>query len=321
MDKRPKISIIIPVYNVENYMSRCLESVINQTLLDIEIICVNDGTKDGSVEIVKNYMRHDARIQLVEKENGGLASARNAGMEVATGDTLLFLDSDDYLETNACERIYEEKLNRNADIIVFGSIPFPEIPEPDSWVVWKLDCHNAYYPVFHPDALFKEPCGSPFAWNRAFSREFIKRNGLRFPEDVLFGEDIVFIFEAAPLAGSIQFIADKLHHYQCFRQGSLMHEYNSEVEKKMIQHVKNMKRITEFWHKHDLISKWGTDYTEWFLEFLVPDLLQYHPANSKRLAAEALKIMKQYGLLEKVKSIPVSQRAKFRRLVKIAKRK
>lgn len=319
MDKRPKISIIIPVYNVEDYLSRCLESVVGQTLLDIEIICVNDGTRDNSVDIVKNYMARDSRIQLVEKENGGLASARNAGMEVATGDTLLFLDSDDYLESNACERIYEERLNHNADIIVFGSIPFPEIPEPDSWVVWKLDCHDMYYPEFEAKALFEEPCGSPFAWNRAFSREFLKKNNLKFPENVLFGEDIVFIFEAAPMAGSIQFIGDKLHHYQCFRQGSLMYEYNSEIERKMAQHVKNMKTITEFWYRNGLIEKWGADYTEWFLGFLVPDMVQYHPGNKRRLAQEALKIMKQYGMLEWTRKIKLSERAKFRRLLKIAK--
>ena len=129
MVKRPKVSIIIPIYNVEDYLSRCLESVMNQTLSDIEIIGVNDGTKDNSVEIMREYMALDSRMQLVEKENGGLSSARNAGLAVATGDMILFLDSDDYFALNACERIYEERLNHGADIIVFGSTPFPEVPE------------------------------------------------------------------------------------------------------------------------------------------------------------------------------------------------
>lgn len=90
MVKRPKVSIIIPIYNVEDYLSRCLESVMNQTLSDIEIIGVNDGTKDNSVEIMREYMALDSRMQLVEKENGGLSSARNAGLAVATGDMILF---------------------------------------------------------------------------------------------------------------------------------------------------------------------------------------------------------------------------------------
>ena len=91
MVKRPKISVIIPIYNVEDYLNRCLESVVNQTLFDIEIIGVNDGTKDDSVAIIRKYMALDKRIQLVEKENGGLSSARNAGLEVATGELILFL--------------------------------------------------------------------------------------------------------------------------------------------------------------------------------------------------------------------------------------
>ena len=111
MDKRPKVSVIIPIYNVESYLSRCLESLVNQTLLDIEIIGVNDGTKANSVQIIREYMALDHRISLVEKENGGLASARNAGLKVSSGEIVLFLDSDDYLAENACERIYEEYLN------------------------------------------------------------------------------------------------------------------------------------------------------------------------------------------------------------------
>ena len=129
MVKRPKVSIILPIYNVEDYLSRCLESLINQTLLDIEIIGVNDGSKDHSADILRQYMALDSRIQMIDKENGGTASARNAGLDAASGEMIFFLDPDDYVAKNACERIYEEHLSYGADIIVFGSTPFPEIPE------------------------------------------------------------------------------------------------------------------------------------------------------------------------------------------------
>ncbi|MDD6232726.1 glycosyltransferase family 2 protein [Frisingicoccus sp.] len=319
MDKRPKVSVIIPIYNVESYLSRCLESVVNQTLLDIEIIGVNDGTKDNSVQIIREYMALDHRISLVEKENGGLASARNAGLKVSSGEIVLFLDSDDYLAENACERIYEEYLNHGADIIVFGSTPFPEIPEPDEWVVWKLNCHDIFYPEFEPDVLFKEPCGLPFAWNRAFARDFLVKNHLQFPEDVLFGEDIVFLFEATPQANSIQFIEDKLHFYQCFRQGSLMFRYNGEIEKKMRQHIRNMGIITAYWYKRGWIAEWGKDYFEWFISFIVPDLIQYEGENRDKLARAALKIMNRYSVNEWKKKAKFEFREKYRRLIRMAK--
>ncbi len=296
MVKRPKISVIIPIYNVEDYLNRCLESVVNQTLFDIEIIGVNDGTKDDSVAIIRKYMALDKRIQLVEKENGGLSSARNAGLEVATGELILFLDSDDYLALNACERIYEEYLNHSADIIVFGSTPFPEIPEPDAWVVWNLACRDVYYSKFHPDALFKEPAGNPFAWDRAFSREFLMKNHLKFSEDVLFGEDLVFIFQAAPLAKGIQFISDKLHFYQCFRQGSLMNKYNGVNERKLSQHVRNMRVITDFWYKKGFLKKWSKEYTAWFIRFIGSDLIVDRPANSRQLIHDVKEIMDDYHM-------------------------
>ena len=113
---------------------------------------------------------------------------------------------------------------------------------------------DVYYPKFVPDALFKEPSGNPFAWDRAFSREFLIKRHLKFPEDVLFGEDLVFIFQAAPQARGIQFISDKLHYYQCFRQGSLMNRYGDESERRLAQHVRNMRIITDFWYKKGFLT-------------------------------------------------------------------
>ena len=100
-----KVSIVIPVYNVEKYIRQCLESVINQTLKDIEIIIVNDGTKDSSMKIAEEYLS-DKRIKIINKENGGLSSARNAGMRIAQGKYICFIDSDDFIEKNMMEELY-----------------------------------------------------------------------------------------------------------------------------------------------------------------------------------------------------------------------
>ena len=124
--ENPKISIIIPVYNVEKYLRECLNSVVNQTMRDIEIICVNDGSTDGSLDILKEYAKKDDRIIVINQTNGFVESARNNGLKIAKGEYIQFVDSDDYLELNACETAYKYALLYNADVVVFGYKNFPE---------------------------------------------------------------------------------------------------------------------------------------------------------------------------------------------------
>ena len=114
----PKISIIVPVYNVEKYIDKCLKSLVHQTLQDIEIIIVNDGTQDKSEEIIEKYVRgNQNKIKYYEKSNGGLSSARNYGLEYATGEYIAFLDSDDYVESNMYEEMYNLAKKENADMV------------------------------------------------------------------------------------------------------------------------------------------------------------------------------------------------------------
>ena len=113
----PKVSVIVPVYNVEQYLSRCLTSLINQTLEDIEIIVVNDGSTDGSERIIKEYKRNNSKIIAVNKENGGLSSARNFGLYYATGEYVAFLDSDDYVDRNIYKKMYEKAKATNSDYV------------------------------------------------------------------------------------------------------------------------------------------------------------------------------------------------------------
>ena len=111
-----KVSVIVPFYNSEKYLKRCLDSLVRQTLKDIEIIMVNDGSTDNGPDIVKSYMSDD-RIRIIDKENGGQASARNLGLTVASGDYIIFIDSDDYVESDLCEKLYDAIL-KGFDIVV-----------------------------------------------------------------------------------------------------------------------------------------------------------------------------------------------------------
>ena len=114
----PKVSIIVPVYNVEKYLCQCLESLVHQTLTDIEIICVNDGSTDNSLGILNKYAQLDSRIKVFSQKNQGVSSARNLGLEKVNGEYITFVDSDDWIELNACEILYNTAQERNTDILL-----------------------------------------------------------------------------------------------------------------------------------------------------------------------------------------------------------
>ena len=116
----PTVSLVIPVYNVESYLERCLESVKNQTYKNIEIILVNDGSTDGSGEICKKFVSKEIRAKVIHQKNAGLSEARNTGLKYISGDFVMFVDSDDWLELDAVEFLLEQAIKQNADMVVGG---------------------------------------------------------------------------------------------------------------------------------------------------------------------------------------------------------
>lgn len=112
------VSVIAPVYNVEKYIDRCIKSVLGQTLRDIELILVDDGSPDDCGKICDGYAATDSRIKVIHKENGGVSAARNDGLSIATGEYVIFVDSDDWVEPDACEVMYQSAKNNNADIVI-----------------------------------------------------------------------------------------------------------------------------------------------------------------------------------------------------------
>lgn len=178
-----KVSIIIPVYNVEQYLERCLESVVEQTLKDIEIIIVNDGSKDKSQEIIDNYKEKYNYIKCYIKDNGGLSDARNYGMANATGEYILFLDSDDYLKKDACENLYNISKKNNLDILKFNY--FDEKKNKDAFVKDKKYMNKIYNGKNYLKEVLDKDTLSIVAWNALYSREYIEKNNFQFKKGIL----------------------------------------------------------------------------------------------------------------------------------------
>lgn len=221
------VSVIIPVYCVEAYIEECLVSVVNQTLKDIEIICVNDGTPDNSMEIVKKYAENDARIVIVNKENGGLSSARNAGLKAATGKYIYFLDSDDYILENTLERLYSVAEEHQLDSIFFDADSFFENKELEKR-------HQSYMEYYHRDDACKEVLpGQQFLktmveggyWRPSAAlqmnrREMLLENNIWFKEGIIH-EDNLFSLQVSIYSKAAMHLPERFYQRR-LREDSIM---------------------------------------------------------------------------------------------------
>lgn len=203
-----KVSVIIPVYNVEKYLRQNLQSVANQTLKEIEIICVDDGSTDSSYEIIREFAAKDPRFVAVQQKNGGAGAARNNGLRRAKGKYLSFLDSDDFFEPDMLEAAYEKAEETKADFVVFNSDQYYEDNKNFKQVPWVV--RYAELPPYEPfnrrsmtDNIFKVFVG--WAWDKLFNRKWVLENDLWFQEQRT-SNDMLFVFSAVAVAKRIAYV-------------------------------------------------------------------------------------------------------------------
>lgn len=223
----PKVSVIIPIYKVEKYLTRCVESVLRQTLQDIEVILVDDGSPDECPQICDEYSVKDSRIQVIHKKNGGLASARNAGMSIAEGEYIFFLDSDDWIDDNTLGELVDIAVKYQVDFVRFrpmyagwpgkedGSLcDFGTEQGMKEGVYKKEDIIREIYP-----RLFATPELTlgviVAAWRSLYLRSFMEKNCLRFDEEVRYSEDTIFSAKVVKAANSF-FYLDGARYYHYF---------------------------------------------------------------------------------------------------------
>lgn len=210
----PKVSVIVPVYNVEKYLERCLQSVIKQTLRDIEIICVNDGSTDRSAEILQKFADSDRRIAVITQENQGLSVARNVGISAATGEFIGFVDSDDWVDLNFFESLYRAAITHNAEIACGSIIRDYESGKKRNKV------------VFSKEELVVQPkekyliTGVPrhcYVWNKIYNRKALQQSGVQFQRGIAF-EDISFTTRALYFLKNLVTVPGVFYHYWVNRE-------------------------------------------------------------------------------------------------------
>ena len=214
----PIVSVIIPAYNVEKFLRQCLDSVISQSLTDIEVICVDDGSSDSTAEILEEYACRDSRVQWFSRENEGkgAAAARNDGIDRAIGKYLAIVDSDDYFEPLHLEKLVTRAEETGADVVIcdaqgfdsmtgnptYNAVCYPQRDLPDKYVFNVSD---------YPDKIFQ--ISTTAAWNGLYRRSFIEKHKIRF-QRVIMTDDLYFSFSARVLANKISVVNEKLIHYR-----------------------------------------------------------------------------------------------------------
>lgn len=253
-----KISVIIPIYNVEKYLSECVDSVINQTYKNIEIILVDDGSPDNCPKICDEYAKRDERIKVIHKKNGGLSSARNAGLNVITGDYCVFLDSDDYwCDCNFLKKIVEEKLINKPDLVIFGytknkAIIFNYKRD----IQFEKSINQAEKNQTLKQLVVNDKLQSS-AVNKIFSVKLIKNNDLKFIENI-YSEDIDWTARLMIAAENICYY-DVCFYFYRENQTSITHNL---AEKNLCDLADQIKRIVEY--ADDICEK---DYYEWYMNY------------------------------------------------------
>jgi glycosyltransferase involved in cell wall biosynthesis len=240
-----KISIIIPVYNVEPYIRKCLDSVISQTYANIEILLINDGSTDCSGKICDEYAEKDSRIRVFHKENGGVSSAKNTGLKNMTGECVGFVDPDDWIEPDMYEVLHNALKSENVPVSIASyfkdtfskskpvknkkRIPAGAISTQDMLL---FPLKRDYYMGF---------CG--YMWNKLFAAGIFLENGLKFDEDINYGEDVL-LYTKAVLAGKCAgtYVGKPLYHY-CQRDESIAHSQSISVKSDILTAYKKVENL------------------------------------------------------------------------------
>ncbi len=263
------ISVIVPIYNVAVYLEQCMESILRQTYTELEIILVDDGSTDGCYQICEEYKKKDSRVVVLHKENGGLVSARKAGIQAATGNYIAWVDGDDWIEPDMYERMYREMVRQKTDIVMCGRYE-------DTGCVKKMVFHGVpagrygrrelikyIYPKMIAGDEFFEWRIFPGLWDKLFRRETIERFLLAVDERIAMGEDAACVYPALLHADSICVLHECFYHYRQTTASMVktVHNYGKEREQfsilynsvnRVFEKDKDIADLREQWLKYVL---------------------------------------------------------------------
>ncbi|MBO6127019.1 MAG: glycosyltransferase [Clostridia bacterium] len=270
--KLPKVSIVVPVCNSAKFLPACLNSIINQTYRNIEIICVNDGSKDNSLEILNQYKQKDKRVIIINQSNSGVSSARNSGLKKSSGKYVQFVDSDDLINFETIKNLAAQAEKFDADIVIFNKIWFNDTEIPDINQKPKYNIENSEH-FFHNENenIFDKNLNIDVIHNKFYKRDFLIKNNLFFEENIMLGEDSLFCFMSFIRNNMIVIDKNIYYYHRKNLSDSLM---GSATKQKWFDNhmlmldymIKNQDKFKFHDYKY-FILKWIVIYGEEILDF------------------------------------------------------
>lgn len=283
----PKVSIVLPVYNGEKYLRETLDSILNQTFADFELICVDDGSTDSAPRILEDASAKDPRVTVIHQDNSGPGAARNNGLDHATGEYVCMLDADDVYSPSMLAAMYSRAIETDADIIVCKSINFDNTTgnEMESeWIVKEnqLPRSNTFSPADIKDFIFTAFMGWP--WDKLYRRSLIEENGIRYPP-LSNSEDLYFVFLANAKAKLISVLDETLIHHRMNRSGSVS-ETRAKAPLDFYKSICLLKSAL----KADpvLYANYGWCFFNWAFEYLIWNIQTMTDRDARRIQLQAL---------------------------------
>lgn len=262
-----EISVIIPVYNIQQHLRECLDSVLGQSYLHLQVICVDDGSTDESPAILAQYAQKDPRVQVIRQQNAGPGAARNTGLEAATGEYVIFLDSDDWFEPDFLEKMVDTAVREGADVAICRAVEFDtnsgrELPS--EWMMKKqyLPGKLAFAPQEMADHLFQFTYGMP--WDKFYRRELLTTSGIRYPA-LKNSEDLAFVYPTLLAAKRIAVVDEVLIHHRINRMASVSNSRCGQPEAP----YEAFQIVKEYLEQHQLMDTYRRSFLNWAMEFLV----------------------------------------------------
>lgn len=243
------LTVIVPVYNVERFLPRCLESICNQTYRNLEIICVDDGSVDNSGAILDEYAARDPRIKVIHQKNAGVSAARNAGLDAAAGEFVTFVDSDDWLEPDAYEMVLAV-LSAEVDMVCSCGVVDGDVSDEVKAEMQEY-CRLKYSGKQSASAGILAT--DVYVWNKVFRKSLLEKYSIRFPVGIACGEDAAFYFSYAAVARDAYYLPEKLYHY-VQHPASAMAQFRKKSARGL-DHLKVVEYVYDFYVTHGVKKK------------------------------------------------------------------